>query len=244
MVAFVNNPPDVTIFGDAAALAEGAARRIADYLRDHPGPRVTFAPAGGSTPAAAYRRLREMDAPWERVTAWVGDERNVPPGHPEHNGTMMDRLLLAGSGAEFRQIPWFEGEPERMAADYQKTLGEILPRRNGRPCPDLMLAGIGDDGHVLSLFPGSPGLEITDRDYAAVWAEAKGDWRLTATFPLAQRADRIMILASGEGKASALAEILSPTRTPALPARRLMEGSAPVAWLVDEAAASRWEGAG
>lgn len=244
MVAFMNNPPDVVIFQDAAALAEGAARRIADYLRNHPGPRVTIAPAGGSTPAAAYRRLREMDVPWERVTAWIGDERCVPPGHPEHNGTMMDRLLTAGTGAALHQIPWMEGEPERMAAAYQKTLGEILPRRGGRPCPDLILAGIGDDGHTLSLFPGSAGPDIADRDYAAVWVEAKGDWRLTATFPLAHRAERIMILVSGEGKAAALAEILSPSRPPRLPARRLLDGAAPVAFLADAAAASRWKGAG
>lgn len=240
----MNIQPEVVIFPDADALAAGAARRIADFIRNHPRPRVTVAVAGGSTPAGAYRRLREMDVPWERVTAWVGDERNVPPGHPDHNGGMADRTLLAGTGAAFLQIPWHEGEPERMAADYRRMLGETLRIGDGRPCPDLMLAGIGDDGHTLSLFPDSDGLEITDRDYAAVWVESKRDWRLTATFPLAHRSERIMVLVSGEGKAAALAEILSPAPTASLPARRLMDGAAPVTWLADAAAASLWEGTG
>lgn len=240
----MNIQPEVVIFPNADTLAVGAAWRIADFIINHPRPRVTVALAGGSTPAGAYRRLRKMDIPWERVTAWVGDERNVPPGHPDHNESMADRMLLAGTGASLLRMLWDEGKPERMAASYRRLLAGILHIRDGKPCPDLMLAGIGDDGHTLSLFPGSAALEITDLDYAAVWVESKQDWRLTATFPLAHRSERIMVLVSGESKAAALAEILSPTQTPALPARRLMDGAAPVTWLVDAAAASLWEGTG
>lgn len=233
---------DVVVFADADALAEAAAERIGGFIRERAAARdtVTAAMAGGSTPAGAYRLLREMDLPWERVCAWVGDERFVPPGHPDNNGAMIGRLLLDHTDARFLRVPWREGRTaEQTAAEYQKTLLEALAHDDDGPRPDLVLAGMGDDGHTLSLFPGAPALDITDRWYAADRVDSLGAWRLTATYPLVHRAGQIYVLASGEGKAPALARVLEPGGGPPLPARRLMEGKAPVTWLVDEAAASR-----
>ena len=242
-------PADVSVFAGPAELAAGAAERIAAFIRSRaaeipPSGYVTAAMAGGSTPAGAYRLLRKMNVPWERVCAWVGDERYVPPGHPDNNGAMIGRLLLDGVGARFLRTPWEEGRPATWAAaEYEKTLLKALAGDGGGPRPDLVLAGMGSDGHTLSLFPGSPALEETGRWYTANPAGPGPDWRLTAALPLVHRAGQIYVLASGEAKAAALAEALEPAGGgPPLPVRRLMEGEAPVAWLVDEAAASRLTG--
>ena len=241
-------PADVTVFTGPAELAAGAAERIAAFIRGRaaeipPSEYVTAAMAGGSTPAGAYRLLREMDVPWERVCAWVGDERYVPPDHPDSNGAMIGRLLLGGLGARFLRTPWAKSRSAAWAAaEYEKTLLEALAGDSGGPRPDLVLAGMGSDGHTLALFPGSPALEETDRWYTANPAGPGPDWRLTAAYPLVHRAGQIYVLASGEAKAAALAEALEPVGGPPLPVRRLMEGEAPVTWLVDKAAASRLTG--
>ena len=237
-------PAEVAVFADAGELAVGAADRIAAFIGQHAtnsrsSRRVTVAMAGGSTPIAAYRRLAVMDVPWERVRAWVGDERYVPPDHPDSNGSMIGRELLDGTDAHFLRIPWREGRsPTRAAALYEEQLLDGMAHDPGGPRPDLVLVGIGSDGHTLSLFPGSPALAVTDRWYVANKVEAVGSWRLTATYPLVHRARQIYALVSGGSKAPALAEILQPTGPAALPARLLMAGEAPVTWLVDEAAAS------
>ena len=246
--ARISGPAEMVIFSDPAELASGAADRIAGFIRKHAsdaqgGDRVTVAMAGGSTPAAAYRLLAGMDVPWGRVSAWVGDERFVPPDHPDNNGAMIGRLLLDHTDARFLRVPWQEGRSaEAAAADYEEKLLEALAHDAGGPRPDLVLAGMGDDGHTLSLFPGSPALETTDRWYTANRVESIGARRLTASFQLVHRAKQIYVLVSGEAKAAALAEVLEPEDGPPLPARRLMEGGAPVTWLVDEKAASRLTG--
>lgn len=240
-----SHPADVVVFADAAELAFGAADRIAGFIRDHatktPGTRtVTVAMAGGSTPAETYRLLAAMDLPWERVCAWVGDERYVPPDHPDSNGSMIGRMLLDGTGARFLRVPWKEGRSAaRAAVTYEKDLLDAMAHDAEGPQPDLVLVGMGGDGHTLSLFPGSPALETTDSWYVADRVDAEQAWRLTATYSLVHRAKQIYVLVSGAAKAPALAEVLQPTGDPSLPAHRLMEGDAPVTWLVDEAAASR-----
>ena len=237
-------PAELVVFTDANELASGVADRIAGFIRQHatnrPGSRrVTVAMAGGSTPIAAYRRLAGMDVPWERVCAWVGDERYVPPDHPDSNGSMIGRELMDGTAARFLRIPWKEGRSAtRAAALYEERLLDEMAHDAAGPLPDLVLVGMGGDGHTLSLFPGSPALDVADRWYVADEVEAVRSWRLTATYPLVHRARRIFALASGGSKAHALAEILHPTGPAALPARLLMAGEAPVTWLVDEAAAA------
>lgn len=239
-----SSPADVVIFADAAELARGAADRIAGFIRQHannsPGSRrVTVAMAGGSTPIGAYRLLAGMGLPWDRVCAWVGDERYVPPGHPDSNGSMMERELLDGTAARFLRIPWKEGRSAtRAAALYEERLLEEMGHDSGGPRPDLVLVGMGGDGHTLSLFPGSAALDVTDRWYVADEVDAAHAWRLTATYPLVHRARHIYALVSGSSKAEVLAEVLHPTGSVPLPARLLMAGDAPVTWLVDEAAAS------
>ena len=195
--------------------------------------------AGGSTPVATYRCLAGMDIPWEQVHAWVGDERYLPPDHPDSNGGMIGRLLVDRTGARFLRVPWGENRSaEQAAAIYEQQLLSVMPSDTHGPRPDLVLVGIGNDGHTLSLFPGAPALDITDRWYVATRAaETRHSWRLTATYPLVHRARQIYALVSGAGKARTLAEVLNPESGQTLPARRLMAGRAPVMWLVDRSAA-------
>ena len=227
---------DLIIHDDAEHLATGAATLIAEFIRANAGGTVTVGFAGGSTPRATYDALRNEDVPWDRVYAWVGDERFVPPDHPDNNGRMVRKSLLNGTDATFFGVPWADGaDPQETAAAYQATLVEIMSHDADGPVPDLLLAGIGGDGHTLSLFPGSAALDVDDRWFVSNWVEKADSWRLTATFPLAWRARQVYVLVSGESKAEALAAIW---RQEDLPASRLMEQNDNVTWLVDSPAAS------
>ena len=231
---------NVTVFPDPESLAEGAARRISELIRESAGGSVSLALAGGSTPAATYQRLREADVPWNRVYAWIGDERFVPPTHADNNGAMVQRSLLAGLDATFFPVPWSdEASPADAAAAYERTLLGFLDHDDDGPRPDVMILGMGDDGHTLSLFPDTDALNVTDRWFVENWVENKSAWRLTATYPLAHRSRHAIVLVAGAGKAEALARVLEPPPdSEPLPARRIMDGTARVVWLVDEAAAS------
>lgn len=237
---------DVLVCEDGAALAAAAAAMIASFIRREvtkaraaDGRLVSVAMAGGSTPVATYRRLATMDIPWSGVCAWVGDERYVPPDHEDSNGAMIGRSLLDRVGARFLQVPWAAGRSaDEAAALYEADLLASMRGDARGPRPDLILAGMGGDGHTLSLFPGSEALDVTDRWYVATEVAAGQPWRLTATYSLVHRAAAVYVLASGESKAPALAEVIRPTGDVPLPARRLMEGPAPVTWLVDRAAAA------
>ena len=198
--------------------------------------------AGGSTPAATYAELKTRGVQWNRVYAWVGDERFVPPDHPENNGTMIGRSLIDDTDATLFRVPWNdEASPDELAAEYESTLIEIMDHDDTGPLPNLLLAGIGDDGHTLSLFPDTAALEENTRWFVANHVPQMDTWRLTTTYPLAWRAEQIFVLVSGIGKARTLAEILSPTSDQSLPARRLMKSQNKVTWLVDRDAASLLE---
>jgi 6-phosphogluconolactonase len=227
----------VEIARDAPGLAGAAADMIATWLNDTDGA-ATFAIAGGGTPAETYRQLRSRRVPWERVTAWVGDERWVPPDHPDNNGRMAREALIDHVPASFVPVPYAGETPESAAHEYEARLREILAVRDGRPAPDVVLLGIGDDGHTLSLFPGTAALEESERLYVANWVPKLDTWRVTATYPLVHAARHVLFLVAGAGKAETVARILEDPDADD-PARRIMEGDADVVWLLDEAAAGR-----
>lgn len=234
--------PDIKVFDDADALANAAADLIASFIRHHATDNVTVGMAGGSTPAATYAVLRGLEVPWDHVYAWVGDERFVPPDHQDNNGTMIRRALLDDTAATFFPVPWREGAtPAELATSYERSLIEIMDHDNGGPRPDLLLVGIGDDGHTLSLFPGTAALDVEDRWFVENEVPQNDTWRLTSTYALARRARQTYVLVSGKGKADAFARIMTPTSAIALPARRLMEHGANVTWLIDADARSGLE---
>ncbi len=222
---------DVRILADPDGVAELASASIARRLATA-GRRVTLGLAGGGTPRTTYLRLRDEAVPWGDVDVWLGDERWVPPDHPDSNLRMAREALLDHVPATVHPVRWELGDPERAAADYEATLAGAMA--GGRP--DVVLLGIGDDGHTASLFPGDDALDETERHYVATWVASKEAWRLTATLPLLAAARQVMFLVTGSGKAGAVAAILRDAEP--LPARRVAEAAEDVTWFLDAAAAT------
>jgi 6-phosphogluconolactonase len=240
----------VEIFTDPAALAEGAAQLIAEAARDAVAARGRFliALAGGATPRQTYERLALppfRDAvPWARTFVFFGDERCVPPDHPESNYRMASQALLSRVGLPPEQVFRMRGEAEdsdAAAAEYARTLTSVFGTRRGEvPRFDLILLGMGLDGHTGSLFPGSPVLKEVFRTVAAVHVTAAAiPHRLTLTFPVLNAAAQVIFLVSGAEKAKTMKSVLADPG--ALPAGLVVPGEGQLLWMVDRAAASRLE---
>ena len=198
--------------------------------------RAQIALAGGETPKAAYRRLAEEHLPWDRVDVLLGDERWVSRDDPSSNARMLGETLLAsepGSRASFHPVPTDRADPEASATAYAELLKTLCA--GDPPRFDLILLGLGDDGHTASLFPGTAAPLVNDR--AVTIGEGKGLPRITLTAPVLSAARQVMFLVSGAGKQQALRRLLDPLeaaeRTPA----RLVQPAGEVLILADQAAA-------
>jgi 6-phosphogluconolactonase len=229
-------------------LAEAAARlAVADLqaaLAAHG--TATWVLAGGGTPAAAYRRLAQPDlragVAWDRLRVAMGDERCVPPDHPDSNWGLAAAALLDHVPVPDGQRLRPRGElPAEAAADaYQAALGR-LPGAGGAPRLELVWVGVGEDGHCLSLFPGRPEVEVADRLVVAVHDAPKPPPdRLSLTLAALAGAERLVVLAAGAAKAVPVARARAgDDRLPlarAVEAVRVAGGS--VTWLLDRAAAA------
>jgi 6-phosphogluconolactonase len=205
---------------------------------------VHIALTGGSTPKRCYARAAEMDADWSRATLWFGDERCVPPDDELSNYGMakealLDRLPESGAGGpEVKRIRGERG-PHAGADDYELelrgTLGEEMPRL------DVVLLGLGPDGHVASLFPNQPTLEVQDR--LAVGVEEAGMEpyvpRVSLTLPVINSARAVVFLVAGPEKAQAVERAFHGEPTPAVPGSLVRPHSGQLTVLLDPAAAGR-----
>lgn len=219
----------VTVLPDRETAMEAAAFAIRALLQSalESRPRVDLALAGGTTPADVYRLLaQECDLPWERVRFWFGDERAVTPDHPDSNYRMACETLFRPLAIRARQVHRMEGEAEDLGAAairYARTLPRQL---------DLLLLGIGEDGHIASLFPGSPAL-LEKRRVVATTGPKPPPRRLTITPPVVAAARDIVVVATGLGKAVAAYNAVygesDPMACPAVLARR-------AEWILDGAA--------
>jgi 6-phosphogluconolactonase len=222
---------ELVVYDSPEELAVGAAERIADLLADSEGP-FSLGLAGGSSPTATYAALRGRATGWDRVDAWLSDERWVPPTHERSNGLMAAETLMDHVNARFHRPRWSEFmEPADSAAHYEATLRSI----HGDRRPDLILLGMGEDAHTASLFPESLALGESTRWYVDNTIPETGEERLTATYPLLWHAHRLMVLTAGESKAPALRDAFEGSP---IPIGRIDEGAAEVEWHIDRAAAS------
>jgi 6-phosphogluconolactonase len=234
----------IRLAADPEALARAAAGMIASRAREAVARRGRFslALAGGSTPRGTYERLARSplreQVPWERVQVFWGDERCVPGDDPRSNQRMARQALLDHvplPSARIHPIAC-ENDPAAAARHYEKELrGFFTP---GPPVFDLVLLGLGEDGHTASLLPGDPALQERDRWVAAVRKPDESFARLTLTLPLLNRAAQVLFLVAGEKKAAILAKVFAgpPGR---LPAQLVAAGAGEVCWLVDKAAAGK-----
>ena len=203
--------------------------------------RFSVALAGGSTPKSLYRLLASEDfrsrVDWQRVYFFFGDERCVPPGDPDSNFRMARENLFDLLGTPEENIFRWRTEadsPQVAAAEYEETIKSVLPRHG----LDLILLGIGADGHTASLFPHTEALTETTRLAAANWVEKLDAWRLTMTFPMLNRAANVVFLVSGDEKAPVLKEILEGEFQPEkYPAQGIKPSVGNITWLIDDDAA-------
>lgn len=205
----------------------------------------TVALSGGSTPKAMYARLaveaRDDYAAWARTHVFWSDERCVAPDDERSNYRMAREALLDHIPLSAGQVHRMRGEdpPESAAAAYASLLGQHLATRAGRF--NLILLGLGDDGHTASLFPYSPALDDSEHLVAAPFVEKLGVYRLTLTFRVINSAARVLFLVSGEAKAAAVRAVLETDAEPrAWPARMVRPTTGgEVVWLLDQDAAAQ-----
>lgn len=242
----------VTVVASEAALAEEAAQAVADAADEALGRtgRFTLALSGGSTPRRLYARLAappfRSRIDWSRLHVFWGDERCVPPDHPDSNYRLAHESLLSRVPIPPERVHRIRGEdsdPERAALDYSEELTRIFGLEPGERLRfDLILLGLGADGHTASLFPGSPALNETRRLVVATYVEPVKAYRLTLTLPVLNAAARVIFLVSGNAKAEALRAVLEDGPSPRRPAS-LVRPEREAFWFVDRAAASRLGGA-
>jgi 6-phosphogluconolactonase len=207
--------------------------------------RFSVALSGGSTPKSLYSLLASnyADFAWNRVFLFFGDERHVPPTDPESNYRMVKESLLskiAIPADNVFRVPAENPDADAAAADYEAQLRSFFELKPGEfPRFDLVLLGMGPDGHTASLFPGSAALDERSRLVVANWVAQFNTHRITLTFPVLNRAAEVMFLASGPDKADMLHQVLEVKMTPPLPAQRIEPTDGKLLWMLDEAAAAK-----
>jgi 6-phosphogluconolactonase len=236
---------DIQILPDADSLAEEAAQRIvmaAQKAIQQQG-RFSLGLSGGSTPQRLYRLLAARpfadQIDWVRVHVFWGDERCVPPDHPDSNYRIAQEALLAHVPIPAAQIHRIYGEddPGEAAQAYEAILRAFFG--DGLPRMDMILLGMGDDGHTASLFPHSAALDAPlDRWVVENLIPMKRVWRVTLTAQAINAAKQVIFLVSGAEKAERLNQVLHGTYRPHdLPSQLIQPANGKLLWLVDEAAA-------
>jgi 6-phosphogluconolactonase len=236
--------PEVQVVEDAAALADTAARWVHDraWAAVQARGRFTIALSGGSTPKALYRRLASgPPLPWDKVELCFGDERPVGPDDPQSNARMVREALSGHPFIPPDKVHRIEGElPAAEAASrYEQTLRRLFPGTTTFPRFDLVLLGLGPDGHTASLFPHSAALGEQNAWVVANWVEKFGTHRITLTYPVLNAAAEVLFLVSGADKSWALKQVLQgDARVEDVPARGIRPVSGRLTFLVDRAAAA------
>lgn len=239
----------VEVLPDAGVLARRAADVFAMAAQAAAAARGRFAVAlsGGETPRALYRELARQQfaqkVPWRRVQLYWGDERCVPPDDPASNYGVAREAFIKHVPIAPANVHRLEGErdPEAAALAYEeelRVLAKLERPASDVPVFDLVLLGLGRDGHTASLFPHSPALDEEDR-FCIATAAPDDAARLTVTWPVINSARRVMVLVSGADKAGIVAEVFEGFRLPqAVPAQAIAPVKGQLLWLLDAAAAA------
>ena len=235
---------DILIFPDLAELARQAAARFAIMAAEAVAARSRFTVAlsGGGTPTGLYRLLAQAPyrdrLPWPHIHLFWGDERCVPPDHPESNFRQAQETFISRVPIPAANVHRILGElaPDAAVQAYTTALRAFF----SAPWPafDLILLGMGDDGHIAALFPGSPALNETERPVVATTGlyQDRPAQRVTLTLTAINRACDILVLVAGAAKAPAVDAVLHGSPA-GLPAQQLHPVAGHLTWLLDQAAA-------
>ena len=241
---------EIRILADGAAIAKRAAREFVQAAASAVREKNAFnvALAGGSTPKALYSLLVNDPAlrsqiPWDKIHMFFGDERHVAPDHPDSNFRMATEAMISKSPLKPEQVTRIKGEypgTQQAALEYEEALREYFKLKAGEyPRFDLVLVGMGNEGHTLSLFPGTKALHADGRIAVRNWIGKLCTERITLTAPAACNAAEIIFMVTGADKACALKSVLEgPYEPDQLPAQLLQPQNGKLLWLVDAAAGS------
>ena len=230
---------ELHILPDNANLLQSAAEFLRDRIAKVLSEKAfcTVALSGGSTPRGLYERLGSSpyleDIPWGKLRFFLGDERHVPHDHADSNFRMVRESLFRNRQPEPGTLFPVDTSlpPAEAAAAYEQTLRNVL---GDEGVFDIILLGLGDDGHTASLFPHTDVLEEKNAWVKDVYVDKLKAWRITFTVPLINAARTIVFLVSGAAKAEAIRQILKGERNPALfPAQLVHPGDGEVHWFVD-----------
>ena len=240
----MNSDETILIGADPDEAIRLAAEQVVAALEGNVRARCV-ALAGGRTPAALYAALTRPPwrdrVDWSAVRWFWGDERAVPPDHPHSNYHMACETLLKPLGVVAKRIHRMPADADDLPAatrEYEQAIREHVPAGpDGLPVFDLVLPGVGTDGHTASLFPSSAGLAAHHRLVVAHEVPSLGAWRMTLTLPLLRVARRIVVLIIGADKAAIMSQVLAPQADPArLPAAGLRGTAGRVVWILDREA--------
>jgi 6-phosphogluconolactonase len=241
--------PEIHCFDDLATLYAKGAAMFAQTAAESLRVRGTFsvALAGGSTPRGLYSLMADdpqlrSAIPWPRIDFFWGDERHVPPEHPDSNYKMAYEAMLSKVPATPERVHRVRAEnPDATvaAAQYESEIRTSLAAPASVPRLDLVHLGMGTDGHTASLFPGTQALNEQKLLAVANWVERVHAYRITMTLPLLDAARLILIVAAGEEKAKPVRDALQPSaNAPPLPVQLVRPQNGRIVWLLDRAAAS------
>jgi 6-phosphogluconolactonase len=240
--------PEIRVLADGAAIAKRAAQEFAQSAAAAVRQRGAFyvALAGGSTPKALYELLTSdavlrSQVPWDKIQVFFGDERHVGPGHADSNFRMATETMLSKVPLKTNQVTRIKGEyPDagQAAREYEEaSVGHFGLKDGGRPRFDLLLVGMGNEGHTLSLFPGTKALHADGHIVVSNWVGKLFTDRITLTAPAACAAAEILFMVTGADKTLALKGVLEgPYEPEQLPAQLLQPKNGKLLWLVDTAA--------
>jgi len=239
---------EIRILTDLPAIAKRAAQEFLQaatsaVAKNHS---FTVALAGGSTPKALYSLLAtdpvlRAQLPWDKMRLYFGDERNVAPDHADSNFRMATEALIAKAPLKPEQVFRIKGEykdTEKAAQEYEQALRASFKLADGQfPRFDLVLLGMGSEGHTLSLFPGTKALHETKRLVVRNWIGKLYTERITLTAPIASQAALAIFMVTGADKALALKGVLEgPYEPEQLPSQMIQPQNGRLLWLVDTAA--------
>ncbi|GAB1420082.1 6-phosphogluconolactonase [Anaerolineales bacterium] len=237
--------PRLVIYPEQEAFNDYAALRIAKlaYATLQVNEHFCLALAGGSTPKPIYELLAQASfkdqLDWSRIHLFFGDERAVAPDDAESNYRMVQEALIGRIPIPVANVHRIKGElaPERAASQYEAELSAFFEGVEGTF--DLVLLGLGDDGHTASLFPHSPILQHSEgRMVRENFVAEMNSWRISLTASVINEADNIMFLVAGAGKAGAVQAVLEGAYQPELYPAQLIRRDETVTWVLDEAAAA------